>query len=584
VNDTPMILGDRYEVGDLLGRGGMAEVHLGRDARLGRGVAIKLLRTDLARDPVFQARFKREAQSAAGLNHPAIVAVYDTGEETVTESGGATVSLPYIVMEYVDGRTLRDLLNDGKPLDVDLALEVTSGVLSALEYSHRNGIVHRDIKPANVMITPSGDVKVMDFGIARALADASSTMTQTQAVIGTAQYLSPEQARGEAVDVRSDLYSAGCLLFELLTGRPPFVADSPVAVAYQHVREQPPPPSSLNPLVPPDVDRIVLYALTKDRDARYQTAGEFRADVEAARAGRKVTAPVVAAGGPPTGPTEYFPTYGTTGTQAGTLLAGTPADYDPYGADGAGGLGSRRDQRKDRRRGWGYALLALGVVAVLALVGFVVFRALDTGGNTTASTVPVPNVVGLSQSVAEQRLTALGLHTSANPQPCPDPANCDVGNVVKQDPASGTQLATGGTVTLTIAQAPNQVTVPDVTGQTQQDAISALEASGLALGGVTTEDSATVQKGRVIRTDPKADSQVDPGTRVTLIVASGVVTVPDVTGKSIDAARKQLNDLALQVNSLGQPSNRPEGTVLTQDHIGEVVQINTVIHLTYAGP
>jgi len=196
----------------------------------------------------------------------------------------------------------------------------------------------------------------------------------------------------------------------------------------------------------------------------------------------------------------------------------------------------------------------------------------------------VPNVVGLSQSVAEQRLTALGLHTSANPQPCPDPANCDVGNVVKQDPASGTQLATGGTVTLTIAQAPNQVTVPDVTGQTQQDAISALEASGLALGGVTTEDSATVQKGRVIRTDPKADSQVDPGTRVTLIVASGVVTVPDVTGKSIDAARKQLNDLGLQVNSLGQPSNRPEGTVLTQDHIGEVVQINTVIHLTYAGP
>ena len=236
VNDKPRVLGNRYEVGDLLGRGGMAEVHIGRDTRLGRVVAIKLLRVDLARDATFQARFRREAQSAAALNHPAIVAVYDTGEEQVVEAGGSSVALPYIVMEYVEGRTLRELMHDGSPLDVDTALEVTARVLSALEYSHRAGIVHRDIKPANVMMTTTGDVKVMDFGIARALADASSTMTQTQAVIGTAQYLSPEQARGETVDARSDLYSAGCLLYEVLTGRPPFVADSPVAVAYQHVR------------------------------------------------------------------------------------------------------------------------------------------------------------------------------------------------------------------------------------------------------------------------------------------------------------------------------------------------------------
>src|SRR5689334_3131161 len=288
VNDKPRVLGNRYEVGDLLGRGGMAEVHIGRDTRLGRVVAIKLLRIDLARDATFQARFRREAQSAAALNHPAIVAVYDTGEEQVVESGGSSVALPYIVMEYVEGRTLRELMHDGHPLDVDTALEVTARVLSALEYSHRAGIVHRDIKPANVMMTTTGDVKVMDFGIARALADASSTMTQTQAVIGTAQYLSPEQARGETVDARSDLYSAGCLLYELLTGRPPFVADSPVAVAYQHVREEPQPPSAFNPAVPADVDRIVLHSLAKDRETRYQTAADFRTDIEAYLAGRPV--------------------------------------------------------------------------------------------------------------------------------------------------------------------------------------------------------------------------------------------------------------------------------------------------------
>jgi eukaryotic-like serine/threonine-protein kinase len=291
LGEHPRVLGNRYEVGDLLGRGGMAEVYLGRDTRLGRTVAIKVLRLQLAHDPTFQARFRREAQNAAALNHPAIVAVYDTGQEMIT-AGGGPVPYPYIVMEHIEGRTLRDILSEGRPLDVDLALDITAGVLAALEYSHRIGVVHRDIKPANVMLIPSGDVKVMDFGIARALADAESTMTvlQTRGVIGTAQYLSPEQARGELVDTRSDLYSTGCLLFELLTCRPPFVADSPVAVAYQHVREQPPAPSDLASGIPESVDRISLHALAKDREERYQTAAEFRADIEAARAGRQVAA------------------------------------------------------------------------------------------------------------------------------------------------------------------------------------------------------------------------------------------------------------------------------------------------------
>src|SRR6058998_2213005 len=285
--EEPRRLGGRYELGQVLGRGGMAEVYLAHDTRLGRTVAVKTLRAYLARDPSFQARFRREAQSAASLNHPAIVAVYDTGEDYVDG-----VSIPYIVMEYVDGSTLRELLHSGRKLLPERSLEMTIGILQALEYSHRNGIVHRDIKPANVMLTRTGQVKVMDFGIARAMGDAGMTMTQTAAVIGTAQYLSPEQAKGEQVDARSDLYSAGCLLYELLTGRPPFVGDSPVSVAYQHVREEPAPPSSVDREIPPEVDAITLKALAKRVDERYQSASEMRADIDRALDGRPVHAPL----------------------------------------------------------------------------------------------------------------------------------------------------------------------------------------------------------------------------------------------------------------------------------------------------
>ena len=285
MTSSPTTVGGRYELGELLGRGGMAEVRRAVDLRLGRSVAVKQLRADLATDPTFQARFRREAQSAAGLNHPTIVAVYDTGEEIDPLSG---VSIPYIVMELVEGPTLRDVLRDGRKILPERALELTQGVLDALSYSHKAGIVHRDIKPANVMLTPTGGVKVMDFGIARAVADTSATMTQTAAVIGTAQYLSPEQARGETVDARSDIYSAGCLLYELLVGRPPFVGDSPVSVAYQHVREAPLPPSQLDPEISPDIDAVILKALAKDprrplpvgpRDeGRHQPGARRRAD------------------------------------------------------------------------------------------------------------------------------------------------------------------------------------------------------------------------------------------------------------------------------------------------------------------
>ncbi|MDQ3480981.1 MAG: protein kinase, partial [Actinomycetota bacterium] len=277
----------------LLGRGGMAEVRKARDLRLGRPVAIKRLRADLAIDPTFQARFRREAQSAASLNHPTIVAVYDTGEEPANDGSG--LMLPYIVMEYVEGRTLRDITREDRKILPQRALEITGSVLDALDYSHRAGIVHRDIKPANVMLTPAGDVKVMDFGIARAIAESSVSMTQTAAVVGTAQYLSPEQARGEQVDARSDLYSTGCLLYELLTGRPPFVGDSPISVAYQHVREEPQPPSSIDREITPTIDAITLKALSKPVGERYQSATQMRADIDRALEGREVLAPVAAA-------------------------------------------------------------------------------------------------------------------------------------------------------------------------------------------------------------------------------------------------------------------------------------------------
>ena len=282
----PRLIGGRYELDGIVGRGGMAEVFRARDLRLDRVVAVKTLRSELARDHTFQARFRREAQSAASLNHPSIVAVYDTGEDMI---GG--IPVPYIVMEFVEGRTLRDLLCDDRRLLPERAAGLTDGVLLALDYSHRNGIVHRDIKPGNVMLTRSGDVKVMDFGIARTVSGAQHTMTQTAEVMGTAQYLSPEQARGERVDARSDLYSTGCLLYELLTGRPPFTGDSPVAIAYQHVQEDPVPPSQVEPEIPGWADAIVLKALKKDPARRYQSPGEMRDDIQRALAGAAMAAP-----------------------------------------------------------------------------------------------------------------------------------------------------------------------------------------------------------------------------------------------------------------------------------------------------
>src|ERR1700727_3598999 len=330
----PRLLGGRYELDGVVGRGGMAEVYRARDIRLDRIVAIKTLRADLARDPIFQARFRREAQSAASLNHPNIVAVYDTGEDMATGT-----PIPYIVMEFVDGRTVRDLLQDGHRLLPERSLEIIDGVLRALDYSHTAGIVHRDIKPGNVMVTRNGDIKVMDFGIARAVSDAQATMTQTAQVIGTAQYLSPEQAQGKRVDARSDLYSAGCLLYELLTGRPPFTGDSPVAIAYQHVSENPIPPSRIDPEIPPWVDAIVMKSMAKDPAHRYQSAGEMRNDIQRGLAGMPVGAP----------PSGSYPRTQRMGSQ--TMIAGQGGG--PTSAIPAYQYGPPEDDYDDGQRGGG---------------------------------------------------------------------------------------------------------------------------------------------------------------------------------------------------------------------------------------
>ncbi len=430
--DETIRLGDRYELGGLLGRGGMADVRVGRDLRLGRTVAVKQLRGDLAADDTFQARFRREAQSSAALNHPSIVAVYDTGE-SIDKHGS---HVPYIVMEYVEGQTLRDILRgaeNGRKILPERALSITADVLSALDYSHRSGIIHRDIKPANVMLTPSGQVKVMDFGIARAIADTSSAMTQTAAVIGTAQYLSPEQARGETVDARSDIYSTGCLLYELLTGRPPFVGDSPVSVAYQHVREEARPPSQLNPDVSAAIDNIVAKSLAKRVEDRYQSAADMRKDIERVLAGQAVEAPAAATA--IVGGTAVAPAAPVLPVAGGARRA----EPDPDEED---------DEPESRAKWW-----IIGAIAVLLLAGiaFAIWKATESPAPPTQ--VTVPDVAGKDVDTATRALVNKKFVVSPKTQEQAS-SKVDKGLVIETDPPAGESQDEGSTVTLIVSAGP----------------------------------------------------------------------------------------------------------------------------------
>ncbi|WP_084125099.1 Stk1 family PASTA domain-containing Ser/Thr kinase [Demequina sp. NBRC 110054] len=597
MNDEAKILGGRYEVGDLIGRGGMAEVHIGYDTRLGRTVAIKILRADLARDPAFQTRFRREAQSAAGLNHPSIVAVYDTGEDHIQSETGQPQAVPYIVMEYVEGHTVRDILQGDVAAPIDEAVEITSGVLTALDYAHHAGLVHRDIKPANVMLTPTGAVKVMDFGIARALADAGQTMTQTSAVVGTAQYLSPEQARGENVDARSDLYSAGCLLFELLTGRPPFVGDSPVSVAYQHVREEAPRPSQFASDVPQTLDQVVARALAKNRDERYSSAQEFLADLRAVMGGGAVSpstgavaigsaalgagaAGVAAAAmsgdetealAPTADGTQVMPS--SSWDQSGVMPAPVPPTGEVAVQDEEE-LVVDEDERRRKIILWS----SLGGAALIALL-LIIFL-LTRGGEAEADIV-VPDLVGVPVAEAQAQLDELLLENTVVEEASSD---VEAGNVISTDPEEGEKLFEGDTVELTVSSGPGEAVVPDVRGLTEEEAIAELEDAGLELGSIDdTEHDKDLVEGQVARTEPVADTEVEAGTEVDLFIADGRIELPDLTGDTEEAARQNISALGLSVVVTEvETEDEDAGTVLSQDPTPGLVSVGSEVTIEVA--
>jgi predicted Ser/Thr protein kinase len=519
------LIGGRYEIGELLGYGGMAEVHKGKDVRLGRDVAVKVLRADLARDPTFQNRFRREAQAAAGLNHPSIVAVYDTGEDDGPE--GHT---PYIVMEYVEGHTLREVLKSQSHLPPEQAMEITAEVCSALDFSHRSGIVHRDIKPGNVMITEAGAIKVMDFGIARALADNAATVTATAAVIGTAQYLSPEQARGESVDARSDVYSTGCLLYELLTGHPPFTGDSPVAIAYQHVRENPQVPSSVNRAVPPALDSIVMKALAKNPLNRYQTAAEMRADLQRALSGQAVEAEAV-----------------MTEAQRTQFIAA------PRPLPRPGVLTPNYDDEDDTAHHRGALIWTAVVLALLLVIGSAALYVLKRDSNPSTTTlIQVPALVGLSPAAAIDTLRSNHLVPAAGkPQgshgPCSAGSdavalkNPTKGQVCTQNPGAGKEVADGTAVSFTVYAGPANVLVQRVIGLSYSEAQKALASEELAASRSDVDNAKPA--GQVVGQDPPGNASVPPGTTVKLQVSNGKVKLPDVTRLTEQAARMKLNQL-----------------------------------------
>ncbi|MDS1115235.1 Stk1 family PASTA domain-containing Ser/Thr kinase [Gordonia westfalica] len=549
---TPHHLSDRYELGETLGFGGMSEVHYARDLVLHRDVAVKVLRADLARDPSFYLRFRREAQNAAKLNHPTIVQVFDTGEAE-TEDG----PLPFIVMEYVDGDTLRDVLRANGPIAPRQAMTWMADVAAAMDFSHRNGIVHRDMKPANVMIDKSGAVKVMDFGIARAMSDSTSTMTQTSAVMGTAQYLSPEQARGIKVDPRSDIYSMGCVLFELLTGEPPFTGDSPVAVAHQHVHEDPPWPSHVRPEIPRELDSVVLKAMSKNKENRYQSAADLRADLIRVLAGGKPAAPMLLTD-------EERTEFIDTGPRRPTRPETTgPRRAIPTRAGGnhrrdAAYPGDGDDEPPRRRSRW---LMAGAIAAVVLLVGTLFLW--SPWSSDANPDVTVPAVAGLSSEDAQSSLERAGFQVRLLEEPSLD---VGAGLATRSTPGEGVLAAEGSEVALYISAGPQRHRIPsDLVGKTPAEALDALKVLGFTNVKTERVDSTVEMKEKVVSTAPKIGTEVPVNGAVVLNVGNGPreVTVRDVVGMPGDRARAVLEDLGMVVDVVAVDSDQPAGEVIS---------------------
>ncbi|MFD2675092.1 Stk1 family PASTA domain-containing Ser/Thr kinase [Gulosibacter bifidus] len=557
------ILAGRYHIGRRIGRGGMAEVYAATDERLGRHVAVKLLHTNLATESSFRSRFRQEAQAAARMTHPSIVRVFDAGEDTFVRGDGFEIVVPYIVMEYVDGQQLSDHIAEGQLSNEKIEKYMTE-ILTSLEYSHRAGVVHRDIKPGNVMISTADEVKVTDFGIARAISDTTGTIAQTTAILGTASYFSPEQARGEQVDGRSDLYSAGIVLYEMLTGRVPFQGDSAVAVAYQHVTEPPRRPSEFNPRVSPELDAVVMKALAKRADDRYQTAAEFRTELQNAFKG---IAPAHAAAMADANPTELFGPGPTAIDATESALNSIQHDDD-------------RAPDVQRRPPAMWIWAAIGVVAAVVIGALIFTLMLPKEGQLPDASVSVPNVEGMTLEEAKSVLEAEGLKIREKNE-ASDTVEAD--HIMSQSPPADSSVAPGTTVTLTISTGKGALTVPDISGMSVDEAKAKLAEIGFKPGSITSEDSATVAEGDVIRSEPGPGEQAKSGETINIFTSNGKVTVPDdLVGKPYADVESALGELDLPYTPIENPScpATPEKTVTGVSPTGKVAQ-GTEIQVTY---